>query len=84
VILKRLQLMHGFAPRRTVFPITKEDRLGLGVIYVQAKRWKQVIGRPEVQRFAGALAGQHATKGIFITTSSFTGRGAWVRINARD
>ena len=52
--------------------IIKEDRLGLGVIYVQAKRWEQVIGRPEVQRFAGALAGQHATKGIFITTSSFT------------
>jgi restriction system protein len=50
----------------------KEDRLGLGVIYVQAKRWEQIIGRPEVQRFAGALAGQHATKGIFITTSSFT------------
>jgi restriction system protein len=52
--------------------IIKEDRLGLRVIYVQAKRWEQVIGRPEVQRFAGALAGQHATKGIFITTSSFT------------
>ena len=52
--------------------IIKEDRLGLGVIYVQAKRWEQVIGRPEVQKFAGALAGQHATKGIFITTSSFT------------
>ena len=52
--------------------IVKEDRLGLGVIYVQAKRWEQVIGRPEVQKFAGALAGQHATKGIFITTSSFT------------
>jgi restriction system protein len=50
----------------------KEDRLGLGVIYVQAKRWEQIIGRPEVQRFAGALAGQHATKGIFITTSSFS------------
>jgi len=52
--------------------IIKEDRLGLGVIYVQAKRWGQIIGRPEVQKFAGALAGQHATKGIFITTSSFT------------
>ena len=48
--------------------IIKEDRLGLGVIYVHAKRWEQVIGRPEVQKFAGALAGQHATKGIFITT----------------
>jgi restriction system protein len=52
--------------------IIKEDRLGLGVIYVQAKRWEQVVGRPEVQKFAGALAGQHATKGILITTSSFT------------
>ena len=41
----------------------KEDRLGLGVIYVQAKRWEQVIGRPEVQKFAGALAGQYAIKG---------------------
>jgi restriction system protein len=37
-----------------------EDRLGLGVIYVQAKRWEQVVGRPEVQKFAGALAGRHA------------------------
>jgi restriction system protein len=52
--------------------VIKEDRLGLGIIYVQAKRWGQVIGRPELQKFAGALAGQHATKGIFITTSSFT------------
>jgi restriction system protein len=52
--------------------IIKEDRLGLGVIYVQAKRWEQIVGRPEVQKFAGALAGQHATKGVFITTSSFT------------
>ena len=52
--------------------VIKEDRLGLGIIYVQAKRREQVIGRPELQKFAGALAGQHATKGIFITTSSFT------------
>jgi len=52
--------------------IIKEDRLGLGVIYIQAKRWEQIVGRPEVQKFAGALAGQHATKGVFITTSSFT------------
>ena len=44
----------------------------MGVIYVQAKRWEQVVGRPEVQKFAGALAGQHATRGIFITASSFT------------
>jgi restriction system protein len=51
--------------------IIKEDRLGLDVIYVQAKRWDQTVGRPEIQRFAGALQGQHARKGIFITTSTF-------------
>src|SRR5262249_39719656 len=48
------------------------DRLGLDVIYLQAKRWESVVGRPEVQKFAGALQGQKAKKGIFITTSSFT------------
>ncbi|MCG8346658.1 MAG: restriction endonuclease [Chloroflexales bacterium] len=52
--------------------IIKEDRLGLDVIYIQAKRWDNVVGRPEVQKFAGALQGQRARKGIFITTSSFT------------
>lgn len=52
--------------------IIKEDRLGLDVIYVQAKRWEAVVGRPELQKFAGALQGQRATKGVFITTSSFT------------
>ena len=52
--------------------IINEDRLGLGVIYVQAKRWESVVGRPEIQKFAGALQGQRAKKGIFITTSSFT------------
>lgn len=52
--------------------IIKEDKLGLDVIYVQAKRWDGVVGRPEVQKFAGALQGQRASKGIFITTSSFT------------
>jgi restriction system protein len=52
----------------------KEDKLGLDIIYVQAKRWKtgNVVGRPEIQKFVGALAGQGAKKGIFITTSSFT------------
>ncbi len=52
----------------------KEDKLGLDVIYIQAKRWQpgNVIGRPELQKFVGALAGQGAKKGIFITTSSFT------------
>lgn len=52
--------------------IIKEDRLGLDIIYLQAKRWEAVVGRPEIQKFAGALQGQRARKGIFITTSSFT------------
>ncbi|MGE0882518.1 MAG: restriction endonuclease [Blastocatellales bacterium] len=52
--------------------IIKEDRLGLDAIYIQAKRWEGVVGRPEIQKFAGALQGQRARKGIFITTSSFT------------
>jgi len=52
--------------------IIKEDKLGLDVIYVQAKRWESVVGRPEVQKFAGALQGHRAAKGVFITTSSFT------------
>ncbi len=52
--------------------IIKEDRLGLDVIYIQAKRWESVVGRPEIQKFAGALQGQRAKKGIFITTSGFT------------
>lgn len=52
--------------------IIKEDRLGLDSIYVQAKRWQGTVGRPEIQRFAGALQGQRARKGIFITTSTFS------------
>jgi restriction system protein len=52
--------------------IIKEDRLGLDVIYLQAKRWEGTVGRPEIQKFAGALQGQRARKGVFITTSSFT------------
>ena len=52
--------------------IIKEDRLGLDVVYIQAKRWGQSVGRPEIQKFAGALQGQRARKGIFITTSTFT------------
>ena len=55
--------------------IIKEDKLGLDNIYIQAKRWNNVVERPEVQKFVGALAGKGATKGIFITTSSFS-RGA--------
>jgi restriction system protein len=52
--------------------IIKEDPLGLDIIYLQAKRWEGSVGRPEIQKFAGALQGQRARKGIFITTSTFT------------
>jgi restriction system protein len=52
--------------------IINEDRLGLDVIYIQAKRWEGIVGRPEIQKFAGALQGQHAKRGIFITTSNFS------------
>jgi restriction system protein len=52
--------------------IIKEDRLGLDVIYVQAKRWDSTVGRPEIQKFAGALQGHRARKAVFITTSSFS------------
>lgn len=48
------------------------DRLGMEKVYVQAKRWQQIVGRPELQAFYGALAGQKAKKGVFITTSAFT------------
>lgn len=52
--------------------IIKEDKLGLDVLYVQAKRWEGTVGRPEIQKFAGALQGQRASKGVFITTSTYT------------
>lgn len=52
--------------------IIKEDKLGLDVIYIQAKLWENVVGRPEIQKFVGSLAGERASKGVFITTSSFT------------
>jgi len=48
------------------------DRLGLEKVYVQAKRWQGNVGRPDVQGFYGALAGQRANKGVFITTSTFS------------
>lgn len=52
--------------------IIKEDKLGLDIVYVQAKRWDNtVVGRPEIQKFVGALHGQRARKGVFITTSRF-------------
>nr|WP_228282031.1 restriction endonuclease [Rubrobacter marinus] len=52
--------------------VINEDRLGLDVIYIQAKRWEGTVGRPEIQKFVGALQGQKARKGIFITTSDFS------------
>ncbi len=52
--------------------IIKEDSLGLDTIYIQAKRWEGTGGRPEIQRFVGALQGQRARKGVFITTSTFS------------
>ena len=52
--------------------IINEDRLGLEVVYIQAKRWKDTVSRPELQKFVGALQGQNARKGVFITTSSYT------------
>lgn len=52
--------------------IIKEDVLGLDMIYIQAKKWEGSVGRPEIQKFAGALQGQRARKGIFITTGSFS------------
>ncbi len=52
--------------------IINEDRLGLEVIYLQAKRWNGTVGRPEIQKFVGALHGKRAKKGVFITTGSFS------------
>ncbi|WAA13118.1 restriction endonuclease [Fervidibacillus halotolerans] len=52
--------------------IIKEDKLGLDVVYIQAKRWDNSVGRPIVQAFAGSLEGKRARKGVFITTSRFT------------
>jgi restriction system protein len=52
--------------------IIKEDRLGLDIVYIQAKRWAGTVTRPEIQKFAGALQGQRARKSIFLTTSGFS------------
>ena len=52
--------------------IIYEDKLGLDRIYIQAKRWSNQVGRPVIRQFSGALAGQNATKGVFITTSTFS------------
>ncbi len=56
--------------------IIKEDRLGLDVIYIQAKRWENNVAPAEIQKFVGALHGKKASKGVFITTSSFS-KNAW-------
>ena len=54
--------------------VIKEDKLGLDIIYLQAKRWQKgnTIGRPELQNFVGSLTGKKCNKGVFITTSTFT------------
>jgi restriction system protein len=52
--------------------VIKEDKLGLDMIYVQAKKWDATVGRPAVQGFAGSLQGYRATKGVFITTAAFS------------
>lgn len=52
--------------------IIKEDRLGLDLVYLQAKRWGSTVGRPEVQKFVGALHGKRAKKGVFITIGKFS------------
>nr|WP_281256942.1 restriction endonuclease [Candidatus Chloroploca asiatica] len=52
--------------------IINEDRLGLDVVYIQAKRWEHTVSRPDVQAFAGSLEGVRARKGVMITTSTFS------------
>ncbi len=52
--------------------IISEDRLGLELVYLQAKRWEGTVGRPEIQKFVGALHGRRARKGVFITTGAFS------------
>jgi restriction system protein len=52
--------------------VINEDKLGLDVVYIQAKRWENTVGRPVVQAFAGSLDGAKAKKGVLITTSTFS------------
>ncbi|MDR2153447.1 MAG: restriction endonuclease [Burkholderiaceae bacterium] len=56
--------------------VIAEDRLGLEMVYLQAKRWEGTVGRPEVQKFVGALHGRRAKKGVFITTGVFSSEAA--------
>ncbi|PSB24020.1 restriction endonuclease [Stenomitos frigidus] len=62
----------------------KEDKLGLDVIYIQAKRWENSIGREKIQAFQGALAGVGARKGVFITTSTYTQQAIAYAAQLRD
>ena len=66
--------------------IINEDRLGLDAIYIQAKKWEGSVGRPEIQKFVGALHGKRAKKGVFITTSSFSAdaKSMWRRLTPRS
>jgi len=63
--------------------IIKEDKLGLDKIYIQAKKWGKQVGRPEIQKFVGALQGKRAKKGVFITTSEFS-KDAYDYVNNLD
>lgn len=63
--------------------IIDEDRLGLDTIYIQAKKWRDTVTRPEIQKFVGALQGKRARKGIFITTSNFS-QGAYDYVSMID
>ena len=56
--------------------VIAEDRLGLEMVYLQAKRWEGTVGRPEIQKFVGALHGKRARKGVFITTGTFSAEAA--------
>jgi restriction system protein len=56
--------------------VISEDRLGLDVVYLQAKKWDGTVGRPEIQKFVGALHGKRAKKGVFISTGSFSSEAA--------
>ena len=62
----------GMAGDEGIDGLINEDRLGLDTIYLQAKRWAGPVGRPEIQKFVGALHGKRAKKGVFITTSTFS------------
>jgi restriction system protein len=62
----------GHAGDEGIDGVISEDRLGLDVVYLQAKKWEGTVGRPEIQKFVGALHGKRAKKGLFITTSTFS------------